>query len=104
MAYNFTSTLEDDDAIQMDISAARQYINGTMDGDLGDMCSKLADLVWDLETMQGRQYSTSGTKVDQDYLDFEALTEAISDFLIECNRILDDINSYIDSCERTLYN
>ena len=102
--FTFTTSLEDDDDIQMDIQAARSYINGTMDSDLGEMCTGLRKMVEDLTTMQNRQYSKTGTNVDQDYADFEALTEALSDFLIECNRVLDDINSYIDSCEKTLYN
>lgn len=102
--YRFTSTIEDDDDIVMDIDAARQYIEGTMDGDLGQMCSCLKTLVSDLETMQGRQYSTTGTAVDEDYKDFEAITEALVNFLIECNMILDQIVNYINSCYLTLNN
>ena len=41
MAYNFTTYLEDDDSIQMDIDAARSYINGTMDSDLGSILKNL---------------------------------------------------------------
>lgn len=103
-SYTFTSQLEDDDDIVMDVQEARNYIQGTMDSDLGDMCRTLSNLVVDLETMQGRQYSTTGTAVDEDYKDFEALTEALGDFLVECNKILDDISNYIDSVERTLMN
>ena len=103
-SYTFTSQLEDDDVIQMDIAEARNYIQGTMNNDLGAMCTELANLVMDLTDMQKRQYSTPGTAVDEDYKDFEALTEALSDFLVECNRTLDDISNYIDSVERTLNN
>ncbi len=103
-SYNFTSQLEDDDDIVMNVGEARNYIQGTMDADLGEMCRNLATLVSDLTTMQGRQYSTTGTAVDEDYKDFEALSEALADFLVECNKILDDISNYIDSVERTLMN
>ena len=104
MEYNSTTYLEDDDSIQMDIDSARSYINGTMDSDLGSILKNLQQLNNDLSTMQGRQYSTSGTKVDQSYLDFEAISNALSDFTIECNKVLDDINAYIDACARALSN
>ncbi len=102
--YRFTTTIEDDDDIVMDIDAASAYIEGTMDADLGEMCRNLITLIQDLTTMQGRQYSTTGTAVDEDYKDFEAITEALSNFLTECNMILDQIVSYINSCYLTLNN
>ncbi len=102
--YSFTSVLEDDDQISMNVQEAKNYISGTMDSDLNKMCGALQGLVTDLQTMQARQYGAPGTNVDEDYKDFEALTEALSDFLVECNRVLDDVYSYIESTERTLYN
>lgn len=102
--YRFTRTIEDDDDIVMDIDAARDYIEGTMDADLGQMCKSLSTLVQDLTAMQDRQYSTTGTAVDEDYKDFEAITKALSDFLTECNMVLDQIVSYINSCYLTLNN
>ena len=75
-----------------------------MDNDLGNMCTALSALIGDLTTMQKNQHSTPGTALDEDYKDFEALTEAIADFLVECNKVLDDVQNYIDSVERVLIN
>lgn len=98
----FVASLEDNDVITMDIPEALNYLNGTMDSDLGAMITALQTLNASLEVMQNRQYSVPDSSLGQDYKDFAALTEAINQFLNECNTKLDEVVGYVEKCKQAL--
>lgn len=102
--YNFTSVLDDDDQINFNFDEAIDYLEGTMDADLGAIVLALATLNFRVSDVQNRQYSTPESSIGQDYLDFRALLEAIADFTVEANKILDDVVRYVHACNEIIHN